>query len=245
MSTDDTTVTAREQRLSPRRVLGAIVLLAWCALFWILMIGDRTPLYLSSRTDWVVPVGAIILTGASIGRLFTLKERSPAPLRGREAAGLAVVALPVVVLLALPTASLGSFAASRRSTIVGGGYVSSASDITDGDITLADVGGALRSKEAMKALADRAGSEVSFIGFVVRDKSDPADEFTLTRFMISCCVADALSVEVRVAGASPGQFGDDDWVRVTGDIYPLSGEVVIDASSVEGVERPKNPYLNP
>lgn len=245
MSTVETVAAVNDKRLSPRRVLSAIVLLAWCALFWILLIGDRTPLYLSSRTDWVVPVGAVILTVATVGRLLTLREHDPSPLGGRETTGLALVALPVVIILAIPAASLGSYAASRRSTIVGGGYVSSASDITDGDITLADVGGALRSDEAMKALADQAGTQVDFTGFVVREKSDPADEFTLTRFMISCCVADALSVEVRVVGAPPGQFDNDDWVRVAGGIYPLGSEVVVETSSIEAVERPKHPYLNP
>jgi uncharacterized repeat protein (TIGR03943 family) len=235
----------RTRRVSPRRVLIALVLLAWCGLFWFLMVSGRTLLYLSTRTDWVVPVGAVILTMASVGRLLTLRETEPTPLTTRETWGFAFVALPVVVILALPTSSLGSFAASRRSSLVGGGFVSSAQDIQDGDLTLIDVGGALMSRESMQALASLAGSQVTFVGFVTHDKGDPADEFTLTRFMVSCCVADALSVEVRVVGAPPGQFAKDEWVRVEGRIYPLGTEVVVDASEVVGVRRPKHPYLNP
>jgi len=72
----------------------------------------------------------------------------------------------------------------------------------------------------------------------------PADEFVLTRFMISCCVADALSVQVRIVGAPPGKFEEDRWVRVVGTIYPLGQETVVDAARVEGVERPDEPYLN-
>jgi uncharacterized repeat protein (TIGR03943 family) len=97
----------------------------------------------------------------------------------------------------------------------------------------------------MKALVQRAGTEVSFVGFVARDSSMPADEFMLSRFLVSCCVADALSIQVRVVGAPPGQFGEDDWVRVTGAMYPLGREVIVDASAVESVPRPKRPYLNP
>ena len=78
-----------------------------------------------------------------------------------------------------------------------------------------------------------------------RDDGAPADEFTLTRFLISCCVADALSVEVRVVGAPPGRFKKDDWVRVTGALYPLNNEVVVDATEVVEVPRPQEPYLNP
>ncbi|MFP5297367.1 MAG: TIGR03943 family putative permease subunit [Actinomycetota bacterium] len=236
---------ADRPRLSSRRLVTTLVLGAWCALFWYLMISGQTALYLSSRTDWVVPVGAFVLTGATIARLLSLREHDPAPLTPRDAAGVGLVLLPVVVMASMPAASLDSYAASRRSSIVGGSYVSSAEDITDGELTLVDVGGALRSREAMRALAERAGAEVSFVGFVTRDSGDPADEFTLTRFMISCCVADALSVEVRVVGAPPGRFAKDDWVEVTGKLYPLGTEVVVDASEVVSVPRPKRPYLNP
>jgi uncharacterized repeat protein (TIGR03943 family) len=237
----------RTSRIGARRFLSLLLLGAWCTLFWFLLLTDRTGLYLSPRTDWVVPVGAAILTVATAGRaLFLAGGSGPQePLRARELGGYALLAIPVVVIMALPAASLGSYAAGRRSSVIGGSYVSSAADIHDGELTLIEVGGALRSREAMRALSSRAGSTVTFVGFVTRSSGDPADEFTLTRFMISCCVADALSVEVRVVGAPPGRFAKDDWVRVTGQIYPLGTEVVIDAAEIAGVPRPKHPYLSP
>lgn len=97
----------------------------------------------------------------------------------------------------------------------------------------------------MEALVRRAGTEVTFTGFVTRDSATPADEFVLTRFLISCCVADALSVEARVVGAPPGEFENDQWVQVTGNFYPLGREVIVDATDVTKVPRPKKPYLNP
>jgi uncharacterized repeat protein (TIGR03943 family) len=230
---------------SPARVLTAVTLGAWCGLFWFLLLGDRTPLYLSTRTDWVVPLGAIILTIATIGRLATARVERPPALTRREAWGAGVILLPVVAVLALPPTSLGSFAADRRSSFAGAGFTTSAEQIETGELTLVDVIGAERDREAMRALARRAGTEVSFVGFVTRPKSSPADEFVLTRFVVSCCVADALAVQVRVVGAPPGRFDPDDWVRVTGRIYPLGSEIVVQASEVEGTARPKHPYLNP
>ena len=152
--------------------------------------------------------------------------------------------LPVVVLLALPPASLTSFAAGRRSSFVGAGFVASAEDVATGDLSLTDVAGALRSDEAMDALAQRAGEDVTFVGFVNRDAGMPADEFILTRFLISCCVADALSVEVRVAGAPPGELKQDQWVRVEGKLYPLGREVIVDLTEITKVSRPEQPYLS-
>lgn len=232
-------------RWSPKRVSGAGALAAWAGLFWFLLVSDRTAFYLSSRTDWVVPVGAVILTIATVGRFASARSDQEEPLSSKEAWGIGVIVLPVVVVLALPPASLSSFAASRRSSFASAGFVTSAEDVAQGEISLADVAGARRDEGAMKALVERAGAEVDFTGFVTRDPSMAADEFVLTRFLISCCVADALSVEVRVVGAPPGEFGEDDWVRVAGKIYPVGGEVILDAEGIEAVARPKRPYLNP
>lgn len=230
---------------SARRLASAVALAAWAGLFWFLIASDRTAFYLSSRTDWVVPVGAVILTIAACGRFASARSAQQERLAPKEAWGIGVIVLPVVVVLALPPASLSSFAASRRSSFASAGFTTSAEDVAEGDLSLADVAGALRSGEAMEALVERAGTEVDFTGFVTRDSSMAADEFVLTRFLISCCVADALSVEVRVVGAPPGRFSKDDWVRVAGKIYPVGGEVILDADSIEAVERPDRPYLNP
>jgi uncharacterized repeat protein (TIGR03943 family) len=230
---------------SAKRLSGAIALAAWAGLFWFLMASDRTAFYLSSRTDWVVPVGAVILTIAACGRFASARSSHAEQLTTKEAWGIGVIVLPVVVVLALPPASLSSFASSRRSSFASAGFTTSAEDLAEGELSLADVAGALRSGESMDALVARAGSEVDFTGFVARDEAMAADEFVLTRFLISCCVADALSVEVRVVGAPPGRFAKDDWVRVEGKIYPVGGEVILDAASIEAVERPDRPYLNP
>ncbi|MBA3349841.1 MAG: hypothetical protein H0T12_04730 [Actinobacteria bacterium] len=112
--------------------------------------------------------------------------------------------MPVVAVLALPPSALGSYAASRRSSFVGSGYLASPEDVASGDLSLTDIAGALQSQGGERALARRAGSQVSLVGFVTREAGMPADEFVLTRFLVSFCVADALSVQVRVVGAPPG-----------------------------------------
>lgn len=230
------------RRPSPDRVAVGLALAAWAGLFWFLMGSGRWTLYLSSRIFWVVPTGAVLLTIAALGRLATARAEHPEPISRRDVWGLALILLPVVAVLALPPAALGSYAASRRS--VSAGFAGVAGDPSTGDITLVDVAGAMWSETAARALAERGGSRVSMVGFVVRHEEMPADEFLLTRFLVSCCVADALSVQVRVVGAPPGRFREDEWVRVRGTIYPLPNEVVVDASSVERVPRPREPYLN-
>lgn len=230
--------------MSARRIVTGFVLAMWAATFWWLLATDRSSLYLSNRTSWVIPLGAVLMTVAAVGRFASARTSHPEPVRPSDLWGLALLLVPVVVLTASPVTSLGSFAVDRRASFASA-FVSSSEDISSGDLSLADVAGATRVPELMNALVGRAGSEVSFVGFVDRDPDMPADEFMLTRFMISCCVADALTVQVRVTSAPPGEFQPDDWVRVTGALYPLEREVIVDATDVEAVPRPEDPYLNP
>ena len=231
--------------ISPKRIATAAILGGWAALFWFLIVADRTSLYLSTRTAWVVPVGATILTFAVVGRLMSLRASRPETFTRFEAAGYFALILPVIIVFVLPPTALTSYAASRRSSISGAGFVTSAGDVSTGDLSLVDLAGGMRTDEGRDALAQRAGDTVSFIGFVTREPGTPADEFTLTRFVVSCCVADALGVQVRVASVPPGEFENDQWVRVTGAFYPLGEEAVVDATNIESVARPKHPYISP
>lgn len=231
------------RHLSATRIAQGLALASWAGLFWFLLLSGRTSLYLSSRTAWVVPVGALTLTVAAIGRLVTARAQHPQPLARGTAWGVGFVLLPVVAILALPPAALGSFAASRRSLATG--FVTTAPSIeSGGEVTLASVAAAGWSEDARRSLVQRAGSRVTFDGIVARRDGQAADEFMLTRFIISCCVADALSVQVRVVGAPPGTFEEDEWVRVTGAFYPVGREVVVDASEIAPIPQPDDPYLN-
>ncbi|MGH2710358.1 MAG: TIGR03943 family putative permease subunit [Actinomycetota bacterium] len=230
-------------RWNPTRVAQTIALAAWGGLFWFLILSDRTSLYLSSRTAWVVPVGAIALTIAAIGRLANARTLKPAALPRRTAWAVGFVLLPVVAILALPPAALGSYAASRRSLATG--IVTSAPSLeAGGQVTLASVAAAGWSEDARRSLVNRAGSPVTFEGIVALRDGQAANEFMLTRYIISCCVADAISVQVRVVGAPPGKFEEDDWVRVSGSFYPVGQEVVVAATEVEPIPQPDHPYLN-
>jgi uncharacterized repeat protein (TIGR03943 family) len=234
---------AAGRKWSSARLGTAAALAAWAALFWFLLASGRTSLYLSPRTAWVVPIGAILLTVGLGGRLLTGRTGNPEPLRPRTAWTLGFIVLPAVLILAVPPTALGSYAASRRS--LAAGVVGGAPNLAVGDrVTLAAVAAGVWSDEARRALADRAGSRVTFDGIVTRRDGQPADEFVLTRFIVSCCVADALSVQVRVVGAPPGRFAEDQWVRVTGTFYPVGRETVVDASSIARIPRPDNPYLS-
>jgi uncharacterized repeat protein (TIGR03943 family) len=230
---------------SPARVGGSVVLGAWAALFWFLWVTGRDAFYLSTRTAWVVPVAAVLLSAATLGRVITARTTTPEPLERRELATMAAMVVPVLLVMILPQATLGTFSAGKRAGFAGSGIASSASDIGSGALTLVDVAAAQTTPEGEKALAKRAGDTVDFVGFVTRYGDTPADEFLLTRYVVTCCVADATVAQVRVVNVTPGAFADNDWVDVKGTIYPLGREVIVNATTITGVPRPAKPYLTP
>jgi uncharacterized repeat protein (TIGR03943 family) len=232
---------------SQSRIAGAFVLAAWAALFWWLLLTGRFNLYLSTRTAWVVPVGATLLTAAAVGRLAAARSMSPEDLGRREAVIMALMVMPVVLVMVLPPATLGSFSASKKTSFSSTTLSNSFYDqiTTTSEITLLSVAAAQTSDEGARALSRRAGSDVNFVGMASYDPGAPADEFLLTRYVITCCVSDATIVQVRVVNVAPGSVQPDDWVQVTGQIYPLGRTILVNADSVRIVSRPARPYLTP
>ena len=48
-----------------------------------------------------------------------------------------------------------------------------------------------------------------------------------------------------MVNVTPGLFANEAWVEVTGTIFPIGREVIVNASDIAQVERPEHPYLTP
>lgn len=80
------------------------------------------------------------------------------------------------------------------------------------------------------------GDEVTLTGFAT-----PADGgFGLTRLVITHCVIDAQPASVPVAVTDVPATGQ--WVTVTGTIRDVDGRLQVDATAIEPVDEPKDPY---
>jgi uncharacterized repeat protein (TIGR03943 family) len=238
------TEAAPPRRWSLARLPGAIVLGAWAALFWFLWLSGRDAFFLSSRTDWIVPVAAVLLSAATVGRVACARVHRPDAPSSRELVIAGLLVAPVVLILASPPTTLGTFSASTRANVAGAPFATAPADVGEGALSLVDVAAGQTSPEGERALAARAGETVRFVGFVSRFDDTPADEFVLTRYVVSCCVADAMIASVRTVNVTPGLFEQDQWVEVTGTIYPVGREVIVNASTIRRVERPARPYLS-
>ncbi len=228
---------------SANRVGAGLVLGLWAAMFWILLITGRIHLYLSTRTLWVAPIGAALLTIAAVGRLSASRVSRREPLRRRETMVLAAMVLPIILILALPPATLGSFTVSKKSASLGAGAGLARGSLQDnGAITLLGVFEAENSSASMSTLVGRAGTQVDFIGFVTHDPATSSGEFLLNRWVFVCCAADTLLIQVRVVNAPPA-IAADSWVEVQGPVYALGSQVLVVATSVTPTAVPSQPYL--
>ena len=98
-----------------------------------------------------------------------------------------------------------------------------------------------------------AGVPVNLVGFVAPAPAGGSGEFLLSRFMISCCAADAQLLQVLIAPENGSALKPDSWVKVTGAWAPDEGPgaMTVDgfpiprlvATGLTPVSQPENPYL--
>ncbi|MCB0167542.1 MAG: TIGR03943 family protein [Anaerolineae bacterium] len=166
--------------------------------------------------------------------------------------GLLLIASPIVLGFVIPPKPLGAAAMTNR-------------DISLESLTSASApeGGTVLSKpKADKNILDwiiefrqasdpvaLAGEEVKLVGFVYRDKRFGEDSFMVSRFVVSCCAADAAPIGLVVHWPDSPTLTDDQWVEVAGVLEPgvFDGEQLplVKAVSVTPTDVPDQPYLYP
>jgi uncharacterized repeat protein (TIGR03943 family) len=218
------------------RIGRVIVLLAWGGFFLALWVTHTADRYVGARTIWIVPFGAVALLAATA--LAVRGRSTPEPLDRRAASSLLVLLLPLVAVLLVPRAELGAWAASRKGGILLPA-VKPPPPATPRDVTLLDI----RIAEGDRAFAlvshIRPGLRVRLNGIVA---SSQPGTFALTRFYVTCCVADAVPVAVPVEWHQ--RFANDEWVRVTGTLRRRGDRLAIVADHVRRTPQPAAPYLS-
>lgn len=91
-----------------------------------------------------------------------------------------------------------------------------------------------------------SGQKVKVQGFVVHPPELPPDYLLLSRFVITCCAADAYPVGLPVKFTDNRQYSPDTWLEVKGIMSTenLAGkrQLTIQASSLAQISEPRNPY---
>ncbi len=181
------------------RIFRGGVLALWAVFFVVLEATGTSDRYLGSRTQWVVPFGAVALALATLlyAHGYVRSRRQGPALTLREASSLFALLVPLAAVLLVPHAALGSFAASRK----GGGihFLSrQAAPARPSDASFLDIRIAQGDETFGADAGIRPGLRVRLLGFVSGSRDVPAGTFELARFYVACCVADAQPVGVPI-----------------------------------------------
>lgn len=94
--------------------------------------------------------------------------------------------------------------------------------------------------------AQLSGQQVDVIGFVHHPGNLPENRFTIARFVVACCVADAQGFTLPVEWNESQSLAADTWVHLVGTVeMDETGSPVIRAQSVDAIAAPSNPYIYP
>ena len=240
-------VVATGPKVDAQRALRAALLAAWSLFFvWLWVTGERAR-YLGPRTYWVIPFGVAFLGGAALVHVLTMRSRAPRRASVSDLVGSALLVAPLIAVLIVPSADLGALAASRKATSTG---LDAGAPSIEGvepieNPTFIDIHHADQSARYGDVIGVTEGTEVRLVGFVTHDPDLMVEgtHFTLTRFYVSCCAADAIPYSVAVRGGEGAGYPDEEWLEVSGPLEERVGRLVVAAESVRRVPEPEDPYL--
>lgn len=171
-----------------------------------------------------------------------------------SAIGILIVAIPAVLGLVMPARPLTASAIESR----GIGFTapnrpgSPASNVTQLErpaTTTRNILDWLRTFSNADDLGKFNNQSADVIGFVYKDPRTKANQFWVSRFTVSCCVADAAAIGLLVQSDQVASLKADSWVRVTGkfQLGEFNGEKMptLITEKIEPVPQPNQPYLYP
>lgn len=210
---------------------------------WFVQQHMRIPLAIAS---------VVILVFGAYELLRPGRDGDEAPRSGGPSVGW-LLALPLLVLVSVAPTALGAEAADRVDAFVPGDGTRSFDPLpaSDGPLEIRVI--EFLDRAAWDSDRSLEGRVVRLEGLVVNDP-DVADGFKLTRFMVSCCAADGIPLQVTIR-QSGQPLTDDTWVVADVIWIPPEtpyqesvGQWIIEAEAVSitpvsGV--PKDPYESP
>lgn len=261
MTQDSSTITGRLLRLPKVQAALKGLLLLGLGIFLFTRITSGTlNYYISQRFDWltIAAVLGLIVVGLSYRRLLQEADDTLAAPDDHDHShalswsGFLLISLPIILGLLVPPRPLGVAALQNRELSIGG---------LD-SVLPAAVGSSLVQESSERTILDwvlafhqgerpAETDTADVVGFVYLDDAADEAEFTLTRFVVGCCAADAMAVGLPVSVAaglpSEGALEEGEWVRVVGQFAASTGNniPVLVAERLEVVPEPNQPYLYP
>lgn len=231
-------------------LLRAVTLTAWGIGLAVLLVARRYSLFIRAEL-WPLLAGTLVMFLLFLLAMFVL--RGSAKRKAIRPAALLQSGMLLLPLLYMFTTMSGSAAASglnqfafqKRSLGANAGF-DSASALTDNTIKSASDSSPVQSLGYIaKHYRRMDGRHIITEGRVFHDEDAPKDQTTIYRFVVVCCAADAMPVQVLIKSPDAGRCKQDSWIRVEGTLHRTVDGPVIDATRIKEIPPPAQPYLSP
>jgi uncharacterized repeat protein (TIGR03943 family) len=228
------------------RTLKGLILIA-LALFLTNRIANGTLLfYINRRFAWLTWIATLLLLLMAFAyRQHHEHEHEHEHHHESGWIALVLMALPVLLGILVPPRPLGAQAVGVREVNTDG--------LGLGDEAVLSRAAAernildwLRAFGAADDPSAFAGQEATVVGFVYRDEGFDEQQFMVSRFVVSCCVADATALGLIVSWPGSLDLPLDTWVEVHGVFQPgRQATPILVADRVTPTAPPNQPYLYP
>lgn len=214
--------------------------------------------FINLRYGWLTVIAMVCLVLLAAALLLTARTSARGGAGKRVAMpwmGAALLVVPVLLAL-VPPRPLGTDAMATRALQIGS--VPAAAGLGPASELEVGASGAPRTVLDWLVLFDQestgggdlsrfAGESARVRGFVYRDERFPAGTFMVSRFLLSCCAADAAPIGLAVRWPDAEFLEDDAWVWVSGEfsVESFLGErmPVLVGAEVTAADQPPQPYL--
>lgn len=241
------------------RSFQALLLLALCLFFAGKLASGQLSYYINLRFVPLTIFGMIFLALLA-QTLFSENRRSRQPGKQEDVhdhehdhapSNLWFMVVPLAIGLLIPARPLDSSAFATKGFNTTGPMVSSdsAAKLFETESQDRNVLDWVKISYYENDITSYLDQQASVIGFVYRDDQLNENQFYVSRFIISCCAADASSIGMIVNWDDAKTLKQDSWVLVKGSISStiLKDQTLlaIDAESIQDVPVPEQPYLYP
>jgi uncharacterized repeat protein (TIGR03943 family) len=239
------------------RILQAFIVLALCSFLLDKLLSGKLSLYINIRYAPLTVFGIVVLAMMALALFREPKtdhdhqDSNQEHKHNASTRALIILFVPLLITVLIPSHPLDASAASTRGMNVSTPLIGSSSQTRQFEAA-ADTRNILdwiRIFNSGSAPTPYLGQTAKVTGFVYHDPRLPANQFIVSRFVITCCAADASAIGMIVTWDQSSTLEESAWIAVKGPVQSaeLGGQPIplIEAVLVQPVQQPPQPYLYP